>query len=102
MPVPTEEEVRDALTNIIDPEIGINIIELGLVYDVEVKDDGFVRVTMTLTSPGCPLSGYIATAVESNVGEIDGVTKVEPNLVWSPPWNPSMMTEDAKLELGIL
>lgn len=102
MAIPTEEEVRDALTNIVDPEIGINIVELGLVYDIAIDDSGTVTVTQTLTSPGCPLSGYIGTAVEAAVGELEGVTKVDVNIVWTPPWNPSMMTEDAKLELGIL
>jgi metal-sulfur cluster biosynthetic enzyme len=100
--LPTEEEVRDALTNIMDPEIGINIVELGLVYAIAIEGDGAVCVTQTLTSPGCPLSGYISTAVEAAVGEVEGVTKVDVNIVWTPPWNPSMMSEDAKLELGIL
>lgn len=102
MAVPTEEEVRDALTNIVDPEIGINIVDLGLVYGTDVEDDGEVRVTMTLTAPGCPLSGYIGTAVDTTVSELEGVTKVDVDIVWTPPWNPSMMSEDAKLELGIL
>ena len=102
MAVPTEEEVRDALTNIVDPEIGINIVDLGLVYGTDVEDDGEVRVTMTLTAPGCPLSGYIGTAVDTAVSELEGVTKVDVDIVWTPPWNPSMMSEDAKLELGIL
>lgn len=102
MAVPTEEEVRDALMNIVDPEIGINIVDLGLVYGTDVTDDGAVRVTMTLTAPGCPLSGYIGTAVDTAVSELEGVKKVDVDIVWSPPWNPSMMSEDAKLELGIL
>ncbi len=102
MAVPTEEEVRDALTTILDPEIGINIVDLGLIYGTDIEDDGEIRVTMTLTAPGCPLSGYIGTAVDTAVGELEGVTKVDVDIVWSPPWNPSMMSEDAKLELGIL
>ncbi len=102
MALPTEGDVRLALMNIVDPEIGINIVDLGLVYDIEVEDPGDVKVTMTLTSPGCPLSGYISTAVDAAVTEVENVKAVDVNLVWSPPWNPSMMTEDAKLELGIL
>ena len=102
MAVATEEDVREALRQIVDPEIGINIVDLGLVYECNVDDEGQCAITMTLTSPGCPLSGYIGTAVDSAVSELDGIKNVDVDIVWSPPWNPSMMSEDAKLELGIL
>jgi FeS assembly SUF system protein len=98
----TEEEVRESLRQIVDPEIGINIVDLGLIYETNIDDQGLVAITMTLTSPGCPLSGYIGTAVESAVTDLEGVKDVDVDIVWSPPWNPSMMSEDAKLELGIM
>jgi len=102
MAIATEEEVLESLRQIVDPEIGINIVDLGLVYETSIDDNGLVAITMTLTSPGCPLSDYIGTAVESAVTDLEGVKEVDVDIVWSPPWNPSMMSEDAKLELGIL
>ncbi|HEV7216920.1 MAG TPA: metal-sulfur cluster assembly factor [Chloroflexota bacterium] len=102
MAMATEEEVRESLRQIVDPEIGINIVDLGLIYETNIDDQGLVAITMTLTSPGCPLSGYIGTAVESAVTDLEGVKDVDVDIVWSPPWNPSMMSEDAKLELGIM
>ncbi|MCL4544071.1 MAG: iron-sulfur cluster assembly protein [Chloroflexi bacterium] len=98
----TDEDVLNALREIIDPEIGINIVDLGLVYETSIDDQGRVAITMTLTAPGCPLSGYIGTAVETVVGELPGVTNVDVDIVWSPPWSPSMMSEDARMELGIM
>jgi FeS assembly SUF system protein len=102
MATATEEDVLEALKQIVDPEIGINIVDLGLVYETSVDPSGMVAITMTLTSPGCPLSGYIGTAVEAAVGELEGINNVDVDIVWTPPWNPSMMTEEAKLELGIM
>lgn len=102
MAIATEEEVHEALRQIVDPEIGINIVDLGLVYEAIVDDQGLCAITMTLTSPGCPLSGYIGTAVETAVEGLPGITHVDVDIVWTPPWNPSMMSEDAKLELGIM
>ncbi|MGI8914014.1 MAG: metal-sulfur cluster assembly factor [Chloroflexota bacterium] len=102
MAMATEEEVRESLRQIVDPEIGINIVDLGLIYETSIDDNGLVAITMTLTSPGCPLSGYIGTAVESAVTDLEGVKEVDVDIVWSPAWNPSMMSEDAKLELGIM
>jgi len=96
MAMATEEEVRESLRQIVDPEIGINIVDLGLIYETSIDDQGLVAITMTLTSPGCPLSGYIGTAVESAVTDLEGVKDVDVDIVWSPPWNPSM------LELGIM
>lgn len=96
----SEELVREALReNVIDPEIGINVVDLGLVYEVGVKD-AIAEITMTLTTPACPLGPYLDQEVKMAVQEVPGVDDVKVNLVWTPPWDPSMMTEDAKLELG--
>jgi metal-sulfur cluster biosynthetic enzyme len=95
---PNEEMVREALKEVIDPEIGVNIVDLGMVYGINMKDDE-VKITMTLTTPMCPLSEYIDQAVKEAL-EVFSLQAVDVNLVWTPPWNPSMMSEDAKLELG--
>ena len=100
-----EDMVRSALKNVYDPEIGINIVDLGLVYGVDVQDEGKnVQVNMTLTTPACPAGPMIMEQAEKEVGtlrdvypQLDGV-KI--NLVWTPFWNPSLMSEDAKAELG--
>jgi metal-sulfur cluster biosynthetic enzyme len=100
MAVATEELVREALReNVIDPEIGINVVDLGLVYGVNVQD-GVVEITMTLTTPMCPLGPYLDSEVHSALAEVPGVSETKVNLVWQPPWDPSKMSEDAKLELG--
>jgi metal-sulfur cluster biosynthetic enzyme len=97
--MPTVEEVRDALTNVIDPELGLDFVELGLVYDVEVED-GDVNITFTLTSPGCPIGPQVTEQMEEFVGELDGVREVKTNMTFNPPWTPDMMSEDAKFALG--
>jgi metal-sulfur cluster biosynthetic enzyme len=95
-----EEMVREALReNVIDPEIGVNVVDLGLVYGIEVKD-ATAEVTMTLTTPMCPLGPYIDQEVRSAVSDVPGVENAKVNLVWTPPWDPSKMSEEAKLELG--
>jgi metal-sulfur cluster biosynthetic enzyme len=99
--LPSEEDLKEALRTVYDPEIGINIVDLGLVYDVLVEDDGEVGITMTLTSPGCPLSHVIGEQVRESLDGFPGITNVKLDLVWTPPWNPSMMSEDAKMELGM-
>lgn len=96
----TENAVREELKNVTDPELHINIIDLGLVYQIEI-DEGMVVINMTLTSPACPVGPIILEAVESRVKKLDGVKGVSINVVWSPPWNPSMMSEEARMELGI-
>jgi len=90
--MPTVEEVNEALSNVIDPELGLDFVELGLVYGVEVED-GDVHVTFTLTSPGCPIGPQVTE-------QIDGVENVESTMTFSPPWTPDMMSEDAKFALG--
>ena len=96
-----EGQVTEALRTCYDPEIPVNIYELGLIYDVRVALDGGVLVTMTLTSPSCPAAQSLPREVEAKVRDIPGVTAVKVNVVWDPQWNPSMMTEAARLELGM-
>ena len=97
--MPTVEDVREALTNVIDPELGLDFVELGLVYEIEVEDEE-VFITFTLTSPGCPIGPQVTEQMEEFVGELDGVSSVYPKMVFSPPWTPEMMSEDAKFALG--
>jgi metal-sulfur cluster biosynthetic enzyme len=96
----TVEEVTDALRDVIDPELGLDFVELGLIYDVEVQSDGIVHITYTLTSPGCPIGPQVSEQIEEFVGELDGVNQVEPTMTFSPPWTPERMSEDAKFALG--
>ena len=96
------ERIIEALKTVYDPEIPVNIYELGLIYKVDVEDDNSVRIEMTLTSPGCPVAGTLPGEVEEKVRAVEGVAGAEVEVVWDPPWNPSMMTEEAQLELGIL
>jgi FeS assembly SUF system protein len=96
------EGVVAALKEIYDPEIPVNIYDLGLIYGVEVTDDGHAAVTMTLTTPHCPVAESMPGEVELRVGSVPGVGHAEVNLVWDPPWDPSKMTDEAKLELGML
>jgi metal-sulfur cluster biosynthetic enzyme len=95
----TVDEVQEALGNVIDPELGLDFVELGLIYEVEVEN-GEVFVTFTLTSPGCPIGPQVSEQIEEFVGELDGVESVYPKMVFSPPWTPEMMSEDAKFALG--
>jgi metal-sulfur cluster biosynthetic enzyme len=93
------EQVTDVLRDVIDPELGLDFVELGLIYDVEV-DGGTVKVTYTLTSPGCPIGPQVSEQIEEFVSELDGVAEVEPTMTFSPPWTPERMSEDAKFALG--
>ena len=97
--MPTVDDVQDALSNVIDPELGLDFVELGLIYSVEIED-GDVFVTFTLTSPGCPIGPQVGDQIEEFVGELDGVTRVYPKMTFSPPWTPDMMSEEAKFALG--
>ncbi|HUA11179.1 MAG TPA: metal-sulfur cluster assembly factor [Solirubrobacteraceae bacterium] len=94
-----EEDVMDALANVIDPELGLDFVELGLIYGVEI-DGGHVHVTYTLTTPGCPIGPHVSEQIEEFVGELEGVASVDSELVFMPPWSPEMMSEDAKFALG--
>jgi metal-sulfur cluster biosynthetic enzyme len=94
-----EADVMDALSNVIDPELGLDFVELGLIYGVEI-DGGNVHVTFTLTTPACPIGPHVTEQIEEFVGEVDGVAAVESEMVFVPPWSPEMMSEDAKFALG--
>jgi FeS assembly SUF system protein len=96
------EAVIDALKEIYDPEIPVNIYDLGLIYGVDVTAEGHVAVTMTLTTPHCPVAESMPGEVELRVGSVPGVGLADVNLVWDPPWDPQKMSDDAKLELGML
>lgn len=96
----TVEEVTEALKQVYDPELNINVVDLGLVYGTELDDEGNVHVTMTLTSPGCPIGPMVGEMVQDALAPIEGIKQVDVDIVWTPPWRPEMMTEDAKLELG--
>jgi metal-sulfur cluster biosynthetic enzyme len=96
----TEEQVLDAMRQVEDPELGVNVVDLGLVYGVEFEDEGRkVRLDMTLTSAGCPLTDMIEGATDAALIGLDGIQEAEINWVWSPPWTPERMTEDGKMEL---
>lgn len=97
--MPSEEEIKEALTNVIDPELGLDFVELGLIYEIEVEGEE-VYVTFTLTTPGCPIGPQVTEEIKEYAGELDGVKKVFPKLVFDPPWKPEMMSEDAKFALG--
>ncbi len=96
-----EEQVIDMLRTVYDPEIPVNVYELGLVYGVDINPGNEVIVRMTLTAPGCPVAGSLPVEVEQKILSIDGVTSARVDLVWDPPWNPGMMSEVAKLQLGM-
>jgi len=101
MELTLRDKIEEALKTVYDPEIPVNVWELGLVYDVKI-DDGKVNVTMTLTAPACPVAGDILFDAESKIKAVEGVTDVHIHLTFDPPWNKEMMSEEAKLELGWL
>jgi metal-sulfur cluster biosynthetic enzyme len=98
----TEMRIREELKNVVDPEIGIDMVNLGLLYDVHVNDGNAVQVTMTLTTPGCPVAGMFMNSVHAAVMSIPGVSDCKVDLTFSPPWDPrTMASEEAKMMLGI-
>lgn len=97
-----EAEIIEALRTCFDPEIPVNIHELGLIYDVKVEPSGAVGIRMTLTSPNCPAAQSLPAEVEAKAKAVPGVTDVKVEVVWDPPWDPSRMSEAAKLQLGML
>jgi metal-sulfur cluster biosynthetic enzyme len=97
--MPTVDDVQEALTNVIDPELGLDFVELGLIYDIEIEG-GDVFVTFTLTSPGCPIGPQVSEQIDEFVSEVDGVTGVHSKMTFSPPWTPELMSEEAKFALG--
>src|SRR3989441_2080688 len=96
---PEIDDVMEALENVIDPELGLDFVSLGLVYDVEVEGSE-VHITFTLTSPGCPIGPQVTEQMKEFVSELDGVVEVVPKMVFTPPWTPDKMSEDAKFALG--
>ena len=97
--MPTVDDVQDALANVIDPELGLDFVELGLIYNIEIEGAD-VFVTFTLTSPGCPIGPQVSEQIEEFVSELDGVGAVYPKMTFTPPWTPELMSEEAKFALG--
>ena len=97
-----EEKIIGVLKSCYDPEIPVDIFELGLIYEIEIDDETNVIIKMTLTSPACPVAGSLPPEVEGKVASIEGVNNAKIELVWSPPWDKEMMSEEAKLNLGFL
>jgi metal-sulfur cluster biosynthetic enzyme len=93
------EEVQEVLRDVIDPELGLDFVELGLIYDIQIEG-GNVKVTYSLTTPACPIGPQVSEQIEEYVSELDGVEQVEPVMTFSPPWTPERMSEDAKFALG--
>lgn len=92
--------VRDALSIVIDPELGENLVDLGLIYEVAVSDDGTTRITMTTTTPGCPAAPFLMDAVQAAVRKVDGVQYVDLHLTYEPPWTAEMASEEARLRFN--
>ncbi|NBC47486.1 MAG: SUF system Fe-S cluster assembly protein [Gammaproteobacteria bacterium] len=101
-PEALREPIIAALRNVHDPEIPVNIYDLGLIYRIDIADNGDVDVDMTLTAPACPVAGMMPVMVKDAVKTVDGVGEVEVELVWDPPWSPETMSDEAKLTLGML
>lgn len=97
-----EERIVEILKTVYDPEIPVNVYDLGLIYKIDVQDNGEVAVDMTLTAPNCPAADFIMEDVRQKVESIDGISSAQINLVFEPEWDKDMMTEEAKLELGFL
>jgi len=98
---PFKDQVIEALRTVFDPEIPVNIYELGLIYKIDTTEEGVVNVDMTLTSPMCPVAGSLPGEVQSKIQAIEGVAEAKVELVWDPPWSMENMSEEAKLQLGM-
>lgn len=100
--LPTVEEIRERLYEVEDPEIRMNIVDLGLIYDVQIDEQGYVKISMTLTSPGCPLGPVIQGQAWAVLSQLPGVKDVDVEIVWDPPWDPrTMASDEVKMMLGI-
>jgi FeS assembly SUF system protein len=100
-PVAAREALVEAVRTVYDPEIPVNIYELGLIYKLEIADDGSVEIQMTLTAPGCPVAGVLPGQVAETVAAVPGVGKVEVELTWDPQWTPAMMSDEARVALDM-
>ena len=96
-----KEKIIEEIRKIYDPEIPVNIYELGLIYDIKIENDNIAKVKMTLTSPNCPVAESLPKEVKDSVMQVEGIEKVDLDLVWDPPWDKEMMSEAAKLELNL-
>ena len=96
-----KEKIIEEIRKIYDPEIPVNIYELGLIYDIKVENNDTAKVKMTLTSPNCPVAESLPKEVEDSIMQVEGIEKVDLDLVWEPPWNKDMMSDAAKLELNL-
>lgn len=101
VPVAAKDAVIEALKTVYDPEIPVDIYELGLIYELNLSEDGSARIVMTLTTPGCPVAGEMPGQVAEAVATLEGIGEVEVELTWDPPWTPERMSEDARLALGM-
>lgn len=97
-----KQKAIEVLKTVFDPEIPVNIYDLGLIYNIEISENNSITVDMTLTAPGCPLADYIVADVNTKITQIEGVSKARVNLVFDPPWDMTMMSEEATLELGFM
>ena len=97
-----EEKIIEIIKTCYDPEIPVDIYELGLIYDIFIDEKKFAHIKMTLTSPACPVAGSLPGEVEGKVQSVEGISGVSVKVVWDPPWTPEMMTEEARLELGLM
>ena len=100
--IPTDQDVIDIVKTIFDPEIPVDIYELGLIYEINIKENGFIHIDMTLTSPNCPVAESLPQDVENKVASLDGAKGCKVTIVFEPAWTQDMMSEEAKLELGFL
>lgn len=101
MPKSSEQQVREKLDLVLDPELGVSIVALGLIYEIFITEEGIAKITMTLTTIGCPLFGQIQKEIEDRVMELENIEDVEIELTFDPPWTPDKMTEEAKVQLGL-
>lgn len=99
--MPTEDEITEKLKECYDPEIPVNIVDLGLIYDIDIEDD-FADITMTLTAVGCPVADQMKAQVESKAAEVDGINEVDCEIVFEPPWDPDMVSEEGEAALSSL
>ena len=99
--MPTIQQMKDSLRDVYDPDLGISIIDLGLVYDVRLKEEAYAEIDMTLTSPACPYGPMLISEAQAAIQKFEGIKDVKVELVWDPPWSPDCLSEDIRLDLGL-